>query len=131
MKISKRLVLAFCVLSASSLGFYLWHAQAVRKAQHWPTTEATVASCQITSGTNLTQGKLGTRVVRCNDLAFAFTYAVSGRDYVSRRFYLMGHPAAHTVARDFPVGRKFLAQYDPAFPATAVVQPGALYHRVL
>ena len=131
MKISKWLVLALCVLGVGSLGFYLWHARAVRKARHWPTTEATVTSCQVASRTNLTQGKLGNHVVRWDDLAFAFTYTVSGRDYVSGRFYLMGNPSAQTVARDFPVGRKFLAQYDAAFPMTAVVKPGPLSHRAL
>ncbi len=131
MRISKWLVLALFVLGAGSLGFYLWHALAVRKARHWPMTEATVASCQVASRTHLTQGKLGGRVVRWDDLAFAFTYTVSGREYVSGRFYLMGNPSAQTVAREFPVGRKFLAQYDAAFPATAVVKPGPLYYRVL
>ena len=130
MKISKWLILAFFAIGAGLMGFYLWHGQAVRHARHWPTTEATVTSCQITSGTNLMQGELGNKIVRWDDLAFAFTYSVSGREYVSKRFYILGHPPAHVVARDFPVGRRFLASYAAASPTTAVVEPGSPYHRL-
>jgi len=76
------------------------------------------------------QGKLGNHLVRWDDLAFAFTYRVSGREYVSKRFYVLGHPPAHTVGSDFPVGRKFLAKYATASPTMAVVEPGPLYHRL-
>lgn len=131
MKISKGLILAIFAIGAGLLGFSLWHGQSVRHARRWPTTEAIVTSSQVTSVSNLTQGKLGTRVVRWDDLAFSFTYRISGRDYVSKRFYLVGHPPAHIVAHDFPVGRKFLASYDTAAHAMAVVEPGPFYHRLL
>jgi len=131
MKISKWLILIFFAIGAGLLGFYAWHGQAVRHARHWPTTEAIVTSCQITSGTNLIQGQLGNELVRWDDLAFAFTYWVSGREYVSKRFYLLGHAPAHMVARDFPVGRKFLARYTADSPTMAVVEPGHLYPRAL
>jgi len=130
MKISKWLILAFFAVGAGFLGFYLWHGQAVRHARHWPTTEATVASCRVTSGTNLIQGNVGNELVRWHDLAFSFTYSVSGRKYVSKRFYILGHPPAHMVARDFPVGRKFMARYAAVSPSMAVVEPGSPYHRL-
>lgn len=131
MKISKWLILAFFAIGAGFLVFYLWHDRAIRDARNWPTTEATVTSCQVTMGTNLMQGQSGNELVRWNDLAFAFTYTVSGRDYVSKRFYILGHPPAHIVARDFPLGRKFLASYAAVSPTMAVVEPGPLYQRLL
>jgi hypothetical protein len=130
MKISKWLILAFFAIGAGFLGFYLWLGQAVHHARQWSTTEATVTSCQVTSRTKLVQGQLGNELVRWDDLEFAFTYSVSGREYVSKRFYLLGHPPAHIVARDFPVGRKFLASYAAASPTMAVVETGPFYHRL-
>ena len=129
--ISKWTLLFVIVVGVGSLAFYLWHAYAIRQAHRWPTTEATVINCQVTSVTNLIQGKLGNRVVRDDHLGFAFTYRVSGREYVSRRFYVLGHPPANIVAHDFPVGRRFLASYSASSPDVAVVEPGPLYFRVL
>lgn len=130
-RISKWAILFVFVLGAGSLAFYLWHGYTVRQARSWPTVEATVTSCDVTSVTNITEGRFGNRLARWDELAFAFSYRVSGRDYISRRFYIVGHPPAHIVAHDFQVGRQFSASYNAISPDMAVVEPGPLYYRAL
>jgi hypothetical protein len=130
-QISRWAILFVLLVGVGSLAFYLRHAYRIHQVQDWPTVQATVTSCNITAMTNIMQGRLGNRIVHWDELAFAFSYWVSGREYISRRFYLVGNPPVQIVARDFPVGRQFLARYNASSPDTAVVEPGPLYYRVL
>lgn len=130
-QISKWVILSVFVVGAGSLAFFLWHSDAVHKAERWPRADATVLNCQVTFTTNLLEGQFGNRVIQDHETVFSFSYAVAGREYLSHRFYVFGPAPAYVAERDYLPGHRFKAYYNPLSPEVAMVEPGPIYYRIL
>jgi hypothetical protein len=124
------IIIAFA-LSVLSLFVFFWQDHTIKIVRSWPTTEAVVLKHEITTFTNGFDSRTGYRISRNNVLRFAFSYQVNGQNFISERFYPSATFMQHTDAINFPVGRHFLASYDPLAPETAVVDSGSLHYGLL
>ena len=107
------------------LSLHLLAYYEVMRATSWPSVDAIVSHCQVSTSSEIHYGaKTGPRVTQHADLSFKFTYSIGGQSYVSTRFYAWGKPSAFWVVSEYPVGQGFTARYNPNDPAEAVVEPG-------
>ena len=110
---------------------FLREYHAVNLAAQWPSTEAIVVNCQVTSSTNIISGNLGNSIVKNDEIDFAFAYQVNNQKYISRKFYPDGELIEQPIVTGFSVGRHFSAHYNPHAPEIAVVESGSVHYRFL
>jgi len=116
--------LAVLVLGLCFLLFYIYQFYEVSQVKHWSRIDAEVTESRTTEYEYMTQGKYtGTSFHKHQDLIFAFTYEISGHQYLSRYFYWIGKSPLDVVS-EYPVGFHFRAYYNPNNPSEAAVDSG-------
>jgi hypothetical protein len=102
------------------------------KARSWPTTTGRIEASSVhTVEFHYRSGGLYYRYEPHVD----YSYAVAGHAYRSpqiswggRAMYQDYDDAARDLERDYPVGRSVRVFYDPAHPATAIIEQDNVYY---
>lgn len=110
---------------------FYWNMSTVRAAARWPRAAAVVTRFEVQTTRYLKEGFCGTRVRHKEQVIFAFTYVVDGREYESQCFSFGRPSPGPGMARYCSAGYRFQARYNPNNPAEAVVEPGPIHYPLL
>jgi hypothetical protein len=120
------LVITLAVMSVICMGLHLWFSYSISRAESWPTVDAVVSDCGYSESPQLNNGLTGSHVRRVTSFSFRFDYTVDGRRYSSSKLYANSVSIPDWIAREYPLGRHFMARYNPSNPAEAVAEPGTV-----
>jgi hypothetical protein len=118
------------------VGFLLlyWGYQSYQRSQEskaWPTVPGRVISAEVESYLSSSRSGSHHRHQRMYRANVVYEYTALGKAYTSQRVsfgdYSSSSPAhAEKIVGQYPPQRSVMVYYDPAAPASAVLEPGAV-----
>jgi len=102
-----------------------------RAAADWPTTTGRIVSSAVDSYRSRSGSGSSSRTTTMYRAEISFQYTVKGRSYVSDQVSFGDHSSSTSggireIVNRYPAASTATVYYDPADPATAILEPGKL-----